>query len=124
MERWSDPPCARAVFHFISQTLLRVHATASILCSMEAVGVSVVAASILRLSVVHQQVRIEVSPDGIRAATGIVAFWMISGLRMAFVSPGNQQETGFFASSMESPHSLLLPWNSPEPQESGRSFLG
>ena len=30
------------------------------------------------------------SDDGIRAAIGIAAFWTIAGLRMAFVSPGNQ----------------------------------
>ncbi len=90
------PPVRRAVFHFISQTLLRVQRYRIYLVLYGGVGVSVVAASILRLSVVHQQVRIEVSPDGIRAATGIVAFWMISGLRMAFVSPGNQQGNWVF----------------------------
>lgn len=40
---------------------------------------------------VNDHVRIAASPDGVRAATGIVAFWLIAGLRMAFVSPGNQQ---------------------------------
>ena len=46
--------------------------------------------------VVHQQVRMEISSDGIREATGIVAFWMISGLRMAFVSNGNEQGSWIF----------------------------
>ena len=60
------------------------------------VGLSVVAATILRLSVVHRQVRMEISSDGIRAAIGIVAFWVIAGLRMAFVSSGNQQGSWVF----------------------------
>jgi hypothetical protein len=38
----------------------------------------------------------EVSANGIRAATAIVAFWTIAGLRMAFVSPGNQQGSWIF----------------------------
>ena len=38
----------------------------------------------------------QISPDGIRAAIGIVAFWIIAGLRMAFVSPGNQQGSWVF----------------------------
>jgi hypothetical protein len=38
----------------------------------------------------------DISSDGIRAATGIVAFWLISGLRMAFVSNGNEQGSWVF----------------------------
>jgi uncharacterized membrane protein len=37
-----------------------------------------------------------ISSDGIRAATGIVAFWMIAGLRIAFVSNGNEQGSWIF----------------------------
>jgi hypothetical protein len=90
------PPVRRAVFHFISQALLRVQRYRIYLVLYGGVGVSVVAASILRLSVVHQQVRMEISSDGIRATTGIVAFWMISGLRLAFVSNGNEQGSWIF----------------------------
>ena len=60
------------------------------------VGLSFVIATILRLTVVHGQVRMEISPDGMRAAIGVVAFWTIVGLRMAFVSPGNQQGSWIF----------------------------
>jgi hypothetical protein len=90
------PPVRRAVFRFISQTLLRVQRYRIYLVLYGGVGVSVVAASILRLSVVHQQVSMQISSDGIRAATGIMAFWMISGLRMAFVSSGNEQGSWIF----------------------------
>jgi hypothetical protein len=38
----------------------------------------------------------EISADGVRAAIGIVAFWMIAGMRMAFVSSGNQQGNWVF----------------------------
>jgi len=85
-----DPVC-RAVFHFISQTLLRVQRYRIYLVLYGGVGLSVVVASVLRLSAEHGQVRMEISPDGVRAAIAIVSFWTIAGLRMAFVSPGNRQ---------------------------------
>lgn len=84
-------PVSRAVFHFISQTLLRVPRYRIYLVLYGGVGLSVVVASVLRLIVEHGQVRIEISADGIRAAIAIVSFWTIAGLRMAFVSPGNRQ---------------------------------
>jgi hypothetical protein len=84
-------PVSRAVFHFISQTLLRVPRYRIYLVLYGGVGLSVVVASVVRLIVANGHFRVEVSPDGIRAAIAIVAFWTIAGLRMAFVSPGNRQ---------------------------------
>ncbi len=89
-------PIRRAVFHFISQTLLRVPRYRIYLVLYEGVGISIVVAAILRLTVVHQQVRMAVSADGIRSATGIAAFWIVGGLCMAFVSPGNRQGSWVF----------------------------
>jgi hypothetical protein len=89
-------PVRRAVFHFISETLLRVQRYRIYLVLYGSVGLSVVAATILRLAVVHGQIHVEVSSDGIRAAIGIVAFWTIAGLRVAFVSPGNQKGSWVF----------------------------
>jgi hypothetical protein len=90
------PPVRRAVFHFISQSLFRVQRYRIYLVLYGGVGLSVVAASVLRLTVTHGQVRMEISPDGVRATIGIVSFWIIAGLRMAFVSPGNQQGSWVF----------------------------
>jgi hypothetical protein len=89
-------PVPRAVFHFISQTLLRVQRYRIYLVLYGGVGLSVVVATILRLTVAHGQVQTEVSPDGIRAAIAIVAFWTIAGLRMAIVSPGNRPGSWVF----------------------------
>ena len=90
------PPVLRAVFHFISQTIMRVQRYRIYLVLYGGVGLSIVIATILRIAVVHRQIRVEISPDGMRAAIGIVAFWTITGLRMAFVSPGNQQGSWVF----------------------------
>ena len=92
----SRQPVRRAVFHFIGQTILRVQRYRIYLVLYGGVGFSIVVASILRFEVVHGQVRMEISADGIRMAIGIIAFWMIAGLRMAFTSPGNKQGSWVF----------------------------
>jgi hypothetical protein len=85
------PPAMRAIFHFISHTLQRVPRYQIYLVMYGGVGVSVVIATILRLDVVRGQIEWSISADGIRAAVGIIAFWVIAGLRTAFVSSGNRQ---------------------------------
>jgi hypothetical protein len=84
-------PVCRAVFHFIGQTMLRVPRYRIYLVLYGGVGLSVVIATILRFSVEGGQVKAAVSADGVRVAIGIVAFWVIAGLRTAFVSSGNQR---------------------------------
>ncbi|KAA6465159.1 hypothetical protein DYQ86_04205 [Acidobacteria bacterium AB60] len=84
-------PVCRAIFHFIGQTMFRVPRYRIYLVLYGGVGLSVVIATILRFSVAKGHVHAEVSPEGIRAALGIVAFWVIAGLRTAFVSSGNQR---------------------------------
>jgi len=84
------PPVRRAVFHFIGQTLLRVPRYRIYLVLYGGVGLSVVMAMVLRFSMEDQQLHAGVSADGIRVAIGIVPFWVIAGLRTAFVSSGNQ----------------------------------
>jgi hypothetical protein len=89
-------PQGRAIFHFISQTVMRVPRYRIYLVLYGGVGLSVVTASILRFSVNNQQIRAEVSADGIRVAVGIIAFWIIAGLRLAFISSGNQRGRWIF----------------------------
>jgi hypothetical protein len=84
-------PIRRAVFHFITQTLLRVPRYRIYLVLYGGVGLSVIIASILRFSIVRNQVHVMTSSEGMRASIGIVAFWAIAGLRITFLSPGNQQ---------------------------------
>ncbi len=86
----------KAVFHFIGQTIFRVPRYRIYLVLYGGVGLSVVVASVLRLTVSHGLVTTEISPDGVRAAIAIVPFWTIAGLRMAFVSPGNRQGSWAF----------------------------
>jgi len=89
-------PVGRAVFHFINQTLFRVPRYRIYLVLYGGVGLSVLIATVLRLTVINGQLRAEASADGIRVAVGIVAFWVTTGLRTAFVSSGNQQGSWIF----------------------------
>ena len=90
------PPVRRAVFHFISQTIMRVQRYRIYMVLYGGVGLSIVVATVVRVAVGHGHVRMEISADGMRAATAIVAFWTIAGLRMAFLSPGNQMGSWVF----------------------------
>jgi hypothetical protein len=85
------PPIGRAVFHFIGQTLMRVPRYRIYLVLYGGVGLSVVVATVLRFTIAGKDLHVEISADGIRAAIGIVVFWVIAGLRTAFVSSGNQR---------------------------------
>lgn len=89
-------PVRRAVFHFIGQTISRVPRYRIYLVLYGGVGLSVVVATVLRFTSNRGQVHMAVSGDGIRAAVGIVAFWTIAGLRIAFVSPGNRRGNWIF----------------------------
>jgi hypothetical protein len=89
-------PTRRAVFHFVAQTIFRVPRYRIYLVLYGGAGLAVLAATLLRFTVVRHQVLVAISPDGVRAAAGIVAFWTIAGLRMAFVSPGNQRGSWIF----------------------------
>lgn len=84
-------PERRAVFHYITQTLFRVPRYRIYLVLYGAVGLSIIVASVLRFSTENSEIQAIVSTDGLRASAGIVVFWAVAGLRLAFLSPGNEQ---------------------------------
>jgi hypothetical protein len=108
-------PLRRAVFHFISQTILRIPRYRIYLVLYGGAGLSLVTATILRLNVregVHEgMLNASYSADGIRAAIGIIAFWVVAGLRNTLVSPGNRQGGWIFRSVHGRPpdYSAALP---------------
>jgi hypothetical protein len=96
-------PVRRAVFHLISQTIARVTRYRIYLVLYGGVGVSIVIATILRVTVVNHQVVVKSSSDGIRSAIGIVSFWTIAGLCTALGSPGDQRASWVFRAA-HGPH--------------------
>lgn len=89
-------PEQRAIFHYITQTLFRVPRYRIYLVLYGGAGLSIVTASVLRFSTVNNQIQVIVSTDGLRASAGIVAFWAVAGLRLAFLSPGNRPGSWIF----------------------------
>ena len=89
-------PQQRAIFHYVTQTLFRVPRYRIYLVLYGGVGLSIMIAGVVRFSIVHNQVRLAISAAGLRASIGIVAFWAVAGLRLAFLSPGNQQGSWIF----------------------------
>ena len=89
-------PERRAIFHYVTQTLFRVTRYRIYLVLYGGVGLAIVITSVLRFTVVHSQLREAVSVDGLRASIGIVAFWVVAGLRVTFLSPGNRQGSWIF----------------------------
>jgi hypothetical protein len=87
---------ARAIWHFIGQTLLGVARYRFYLVMYGGVGLALLVSAVLRISVEHEHLSVVFSRDGLRAALPIVAFWTVSGFRMTFMSPADQKGTWVF----------------------------
>jgi hypothetical protein len=89
-------PVRRAVFHFVGPTLVRVPRYRIYLVLYGAVGLSVVSATLLRFTAVNHHVRVAIAVDGVRAAQAVAAFWMVAGLRVAFLWPADRSAGWIF----------------------------
>jgi len=89
-------PASRAVWHFITQNLLRVPRYRMVLVFYGGAGVALVLAAVLRVNLGHGHFRFVFSPAGVRAAVPIVAFWTASGLRSTFLAPADQRGRWIF----------------------------
>jgi hypothetical protein len=89
-------PGARAIWHFISQNLLRVPRYRMVLVMYGGAGAALVLATIARLSLAHGHLDLVFAPEGLRAAIPIVAFWTVAGLRSTFLAPADQRGRWIF----------------------------
>jgi hypothetical protein len=81
----------RGIYHFISYSLLRTQRYRVYLAIYGGLGLALMTACVLFLKLGHGHVAFALSPDGLRAAVPIVAFWTIAGLRTAFLSPADRR---------------------------------
>jgi hypothetical protein len=81
----------RGIYHFISCSLLRTQRHRVYLAMYGGVGLALVAACAVQLKLAHGHLGWALSPDGLRAALPITAFWTIAGLRTAFLSPADRR---------------------------------
>jgi hypothetical protein len=89
-------PAKRAIYHFISQTLLRIERHRLYLAMYAGLGLSLVLSITIGLRLAHHRVALVLSPYGLRSVIPIVAFWTISGLRTALVSPIDRRGSWIF----------------------------
>jgi hypothetical protein len=79
-------PAQRAIFHFISQTILRAQKQRVMLAMYGGLAIALAISSMLIFRVEGGHAHPALTPDGIRAATPILIFWTIAGLSSIFSS--------------------------------------
>lgn len=89
-------PATRAIWHFITQNLLRVPRYRMVLIMGGGAGAALVFASAARLEISSRHLSFVFSADGLRAAVPIVAFWTVSGLHSTFLAPADQRGRWIF----------------------------
>jgi hypothetical protein len=89
-------PVQRGIHHFISYSLLRTRRHRVYLVMYGGLGLALLIASAVLLRLRPGHVGFQLSADGLRAAVPIVAFWTITGLRTAFVSPTDKRGSWLF----------------------------
>jgi hypothetical protein len=89
-------PATRAIWHFISQNLMRVPRYRMVLVMVGGAGAALIFATVVRLRLAPGHVGLVFSPEGLRATVPIVAFWTVSGLRSTFLAPADQRGRWIF----------------------------
>jgi hypothetical protein len=96
-------PVQRGIYHFISCGLLRTQRHRVYLAMYGGLGLALLIACVALLKLAHGHVALAFSPDGLRAAVPIAAFWTIAGLRTAFLSPMDRRGGWVFRVIMGKP---------------------
>jgi len=89
-------PSQRAVFHFISQTILRSQRQRISLAIFGGLSVALALAQMVTLQVETGHARITLLPDGIRSAIPILAFFTVTGLRSVLAAPIDRRGSWLF----------------------------
>jgi hypothetical protein len=80
-------PQLRAIYHFISQTVLRIPRLRLYLAIYAGVGLSLAISGILLLDIGDGQIRFRCSEWGIRSVAPVLAFLIVLGMRTAMNAP-------------------------------------
>jgi hypothetical protein len=98
----------RGIYHFISCSLLRTQRHRVYMAMYGGLGLALLLACTILLKLSHHHLGFALSPDGLRAAVPIAAFWTIAGLRTAFLSPADRRGGWIFRLILGRPTSLQL----------------
>jgi len=89
-------PPQRAIFHFISQTILRSQRQRVTLAMFGGLGIALTLAEMVILRVANGHIRPALLADGIRSAVPIMAFWTVIGLRSVLSAPVDRRGSWLF----------------------------
>jgi hypothetical protein len=89
-------PAQRAIFHFISQTILRGQRQRVMLAMYGGLGIALTLSDMLVFRVGEGHVRPALLPSGIRSAIPVMVFWTVAGLRSVLASPIDRRGAWLF----------------------------
>jgi hypothetical protein len=89
-------PAQRAIFHFISQTILRAQRQRVMLAMYGGLGIALTLSDMLVFRVGGGHVRPVLVPSGIRSAIPVMVFWTVAGLRSVLASPIDRRGAWLF----------------------------
>lgn len=89
-------PPQRAIFHFISQTILRSQRQRVMLAMFGGLGIAITLAEMVIVRVGNGHIRPALLPGGIRSAVLIMAFWTAIGLRAVLSAPVDRRGSWLF----------------------------
>jgi hypothetical protein len=89
-------PAQRAIFHFVSQTILRNQRQRVMLAMYGGLGLAIAVSYMLVLRTWSGHLHLTLLPEGIRSAVPIMAFWTIAGLSSVLATPIDRRATWLF----------------------------
>jgi hypothetical protein len=89
-------PAQRAIFHFISQTILRAQRQRVMLAMYGGLAIALTLSGTLAFRVGDGHVRPVLLPSGIRSAIPVMVFWTVAGLRSVLASPIDRRGAWLF----------------------------
>ena len=89
-------PAQRAIFHFISQSILRAQRQRVMLAMYGGLGVALALSGLLVFRVGGGHARPILLPTGIRTAIPVMVFWTVAGLRSVLTSPIDRRGAWLF----------------------------
>jgi hypothetical protein len=89
-------PAQRAIFHFISQSILRAQRQRVMLAMYGGLSIALALSDLLVFRVGGGRVRPLLLPSGIRSAVPVMVFWTVAGLRSVLTSPIDRRGAWLF----------------------------
>jgi hypothetical protein len=89
-------PAQRAIFHFISQTILRAQRQRVMLAMYGGLGIALTLSGTLAFRVGDGYVRPVLLASGVRSAIPVMVFWTVAGLRSVLGSPIDRRGAWLF----------------------------